>query len=605
MDVRTSGKTVGAYIYDTLLSHPNQKIKGGLIRTIERHFYKSELRQIITKQQEFIPQFRDKELLAACIEELYPNNIPHQQNLKQKGFVELFVDDIIFYQRPLKTQKHLISNCPYEYHTYRKGKEEKIKPLKCIPRSNPLFQEFRLWQFIHNLRIYKRQEWINGKLHTDVDVTGEFLPLEKKEALFEYLNNLGSIKQDGLLKNFWKIKKNPGEEHLPYRWNYVEDKSYPCNETRFLLAGKLKKCGIEVEFLTPEMENRLWHLLYSVEDPDELKKALSSFAALFHLPEQFVEEFVKVSSFKKEYGSYSGKAIKKLLTIMRVGKYWQQEEIDPHTYSRIDKLITGEADETINILIRERTSKFTSIDHFQGLPAYLACYIVYGRCSESSEVIKWNRPEEMQLYMESVFKQNCLRNPIVEQVVRETMRTVYDLWKLCGRIDEIHLELGREMKNPAAKRAAITSSITENENRNLRIKALLMELKSDAAIENVRPFSPGQQEILKIYEEGALMAAGDILKIFFVLPPRIAEPSRSELQRYKLWLEQKYCSPYTGRPIPLGKLFTPAYEIEHIIPQSRYFDDSLSNKVICESGVNKLKDNLLGYEFIKNMVDRS
>lgn len=51
--------------------------------------------------------------------------------------------------------------------------------------------------------------------------------------------------------------------------------------------------------------------------------------------------------------------------------------------------------------------------------------------------------------------------------------------------------------------------------------------------------------------------------------------------------------------IPLGKLFTPAYEIEHVIPQSRYFDDSFNNKVICEAEVNKLKGNLLGYEFIK------
>ena len=33
---------------------------------------------------------------------------------------------------------------------------------------------------------------------------------------------------------------------------------------------------------------------------------------------------------------------------------------------------------------------------------------------------------------------------------------------------------------------------------------------------------------------------------------------------------------------PLAKLFTAAYEIEHVIPQSRYFD-SFSNKVICES----------------------
>ena len=75
-------------------------------------------------------------------------------------------------------------------------------------------------------------------------------------------------------------------------------------------------------------------------------------------------------------------------------------------------------------------------------------------------------------------------------------------------------------------------------------------------------------------------------------------PTTSEVLRYKLWLEQKYRSPYTGEMIPLGKLFTPAYEIEHIIPQARYFDDSFSNKVICEAEVNKLKSNMLGYEFV-------
>jgi CRISPR-associated endonuclease Csn1 len=52
--------------------------------------------------------------------------------------------------------------------------------------------------------------------------------------------------------------------------------------------------------------------------------------------------------------------------------------------------------------------------------------------------------------------------------------------------------------------------------------------------------------------------------------------------------------------IPLSKLFTSDFEIEHIIPQSRHFDDSLSNKVICESAVNKLKSNKTGREFIKD-----
>ena len=43
VDIKSSGKTVGTYIYDTLLQKPDQKIKGKLIRTIERENYTNEL----------------------------------------------------------------------------------------------------------------------------------------------------------------------------------------------------------------------------------------------------------------------------------------------------------------------------------------------------------------------------------------------------------------------------------------------------------------------------------------------------------------------------------------------------------------------------------
>ena len=63
----------------------------------------------------------------------------------------------------------------------------------------------------------------------------------------------------------------------------------------------------------------------------------------------------------------------------------------------------------------------------------------------------------------------------IEQVITETLRTVRDIWKQYGDIDEIHVELGREMKNPADKLRQMTQQISDNENANLRIKALLME----------------------------------------------------------------------------------------------------------------------------------
>lgn len=604
-DIDNSHKTVGCYIYDSLLQNPNQKIIGKLVRTVERKYYKEELKQILEVQKVLISELQSEDLYKTCIEELYPNNEAHRNNIAKPDFANLFINDILFYQRPLKSKKSLISDCPYEERFYLdKGTGEiKKSPIKCVAKSNPLFQEFRLWQFVQNLRIYQREKDVNGKLQTDVDVTNEYLETEEEYVkLFEWLNGRKSIEQDMLLKSYFKIKKEKGKDQYPCRWNYVEDKAYPCNETRADIIIGLDKCGMDHAFLTHEREMSLWHILYSVEDKMEIVKALKKFAEKIVLPESFPEVFAKIKPFKKDYGSYSEKAIKKFLPLMRMGKYWSVDAIDTKTKERIEKIITGEYDETIKNRVREKAINLTDITHFKGLPVWLACYVVYDRHSEAKEVDKWERPEDIDKYLDD-FKQHSLRNPIVEQVVTETLRTVRDIWKQEGHIDEIHLELGREMKNPADKRKKMTENILQNENTNLRIKAMLMEfMNPEMGIENVRPFSPSQQDILRIYEENALdnLSKDDPEFEFVSKISKSAQPSKSDIVRYKLWLEQKYRSTYTGEMIPLAKLFTPAYEIEHVIPQSRYFDDSFSNKVICEAEVNKLKDRQLGFEFIKN-----
>ena len=599
-DIETSGKTVGAYIYDALLQKPTQKIRGKLVRVVERKFYKQELELILNKQQQFHPELQNPELYKACLNELYQYNEAHKNSIAQKGFVHLFTNDIIFYQRPLKSKKSLISNCSFEYRTFTKDGHKEIEPLKCIAKSHPLFQEFRLWQFIQNLKIYQREKQVGGQLQTDVNVTKEFLTSEGDIVqLFDWLNDKQEINQDAFLRHF-KLKADK------YRWNYVEDKEkkYPCNETRALILSRLRKVnGIEEAFLSKESEEQLWHILYSVEDKDEIKKALKKFAEKKSIRSesvtQFVEEFSKFPTIKKEYGSYSAKAIKKLLSLMRAGKYWSESAIDINTKQRIDNILSGEYDANIKDRVRDKAIHLSEPSDFKGLPLWLASYIIYDRHSEATSSTKWKTVRDVQL-----LQQHSLRNPIVEQVINETLQVVKEIWKHYGNgqesfFDEIHVELGREMKNPAAKRKEMSSKISENEATNLRIKALLQELLNDKEVENVRPYSPTQQEILKIYEEGVLMAAEDVPEYITKISKQ-AQPSQSDLIRYKLWLQQKYRSPYTGEMIPLNKLFTRAYDIEHIIPQSRYFDDSMSNKVICEVEVNRDKENCTAYEYIKN-----
>lgn len=590
-EIDKSEKTVGTYIYNSLLQNPKQKINGKLVRTIERKFYKEELKKILETQKSFHPELQNDDLYNDCVRELYRNNEAHQLTLSKKDFVHLFMDDIIFYQRPLRSQKSSISNCTLEFRKYKdENGVEHTQYLKAIPKSNPYYQEFRVWQWIYNLNIYLRDD--------DSNVTKEFLnTIEDFENLFEFLNNRKEVDQKALLKHFKLNEKT-------YRWNYVEDKKYPCNETKTMISSRLEKVdNISDDFFTREIEQKIWHIIYSVNDKMEYEKALKSFAIKNNLDEvSFFEAFKKFPPFKSEYGAFSEKAIKKLLPLMRLGKYWNYADIDKYSKDRIQKIITGEFDENIKDKVREKAIHLTTENDFQGLQLWLAQYIVYGRHSEASLIGKWNSADDLEEFLKE-FKQHSLRNPIVEQVITETLRVVKDIWLKYGNgakdfFNEIHIELGREMKNTADDRKQITNMVTENENTNLRIKSLLAEMMNDHSVENVRPYSPMQQEILKIYEDGILKSDieidDDILKI-----SKTAQPSSSDLKRYKLWLEQRYKSPYTGQIIPLNKLFTPEYEIEHIIPQSRYFDDSFSNKVICESAVNKLKDNYIGLGFIK------
>jgi CRISPR-associated endonuclease Csn1 len=620
--IQNSKTTVGAYIYMSLKQNPSQKINGKLVRTIERKFYKEELKKILEKQIKLQPHLFTDEMYNNCVRELYKSNLAHEQLLLKRDFVHLFLNDIIYYQRPLRSQKSTISNCPLEFRQYIKsedGVEITLKEsLKAVSKSNPYYQEFRIWQWIKNLSLYTRDN--------DINVTQDFLnEASQYEALFDFLNDRKEVDQKALVEFLLKqklgLKKIPKSDVDKYRWNYVEDKKYPCNETKHQIKNRLNKVsGMSAGFLTDELLYQLWHIIYSVTDKLEFEKALASFAVKHNIDKaSFVENFKNTPPFKSDYGAYSEKAIKKMLPLMRIGKYWKWETIDVKIQDRIDKILTGEFDNEINNRVREKAIHLTETFHFQGLPEWLAKYVVYGRHSESIDSSKWKSISDLEEYLNS-FKQHSLRNPIVEQVVTETLRVVKDIWIHFGKgaenyFDEIHVELGREMKNTAEERKRLTQQVLENENTNARIKSLLMEMMNDSNFENIRPHSPMHQEIMKIYEEYAINSdekyvgkddngrdlfvaentPEDIIKI-----SKLAQPTKTELIRYKLWLEQKYRSPYTGQMIPLSKLFTSAYEIEHIIPQSRYFDDSLSNKVICEAAVNKLKDKQLGLEFIKN-----
>lgn len=83
-----------------------------------------------------------------------------------------------FYQRPLKSKKSLISNCSLEFRTFKVDGVERHEGIKCISKSNPIYQEFRLLQWMKNLKIFKKDD------RQDIDITDELLPnIAEREKL--------------------------------------------------------------------------------------------------------------------------------------------------------------------------------------------------------------------------------------------------------------------------------------------------------------------------------------------------------------------------------------------------------------------------------------
>ncbi|QOR76632.1 MAG: hypothetical protein IMW88_03560 [Thermoflavifilum sp.] len=188
-----SRKHVGEFFWDKLVEHFKKKeiykIRQNVVR---REKYQKELKAIWDKQVELRKAERTEEelikldKLKLIAETLYRHNKTKQKDLVERGLYHIIANDIIYYQRDLKSQKNSISECRYEK---RIGKEKNqngeweitgVYGLKCAPKSSPLFQEFRIWQDIHNIRILKKEENVSGKIQLDVDVTQKYVDDNKK-----------------------------------------------------------------------------------------------------------------------------------------------------------------------------------------------------------------------------------------------------------------------------------------------------------------------------------------------------------------------------------------------------------------------------------------
>lgn len=159
-----------------------------------------------------------------------------------------------------------------------------------------------------------------------------------------------------------------------------------------------------------------------------------------------------------------------------------------------------------------------------------------------------------------ILPKNSLRNPVVEKILNQMVNVVNAVIDTYGKPDEIRVELARELKKGAKEREELAKSIAQNTREHEAIRQLLQT-------------------------EFGMMHV-----------------TRNDIIRYKLYEELKdngYKTLYSDQYIPREKVFSKEIDIEHIIPQARLFDDSLSNKTLEYRAVNIEKGNKTAYDFVK------
>jgi len=417
-------ETVGENLYNQIKSDPHIRLKN---QVFYRQDYLDEFEQIWETQAKFYTELTVE--------------------LK-----ETIRDIIIFYQRKLKSQKHLISECEFEKHH------------KAIPKSSPLFQEFKIWQNLNSLE-FKNKENKEKVFFKELDE-------DIRQVIFEELNLRGGLKATALLKmlnldkkewalNFKDIEGNRTNEVLYNVFQQIlEYEGYGFDwskktaiEIKDELSNVLPEIGIRKEILDFDAEiggnefdkqpsYQLWHLLYTAEDDIQLKNKLQE---KYGFKSEYAGMLAGVT-LQQDYGSLSARAIKKIIPFLSCGNNY-----------------------------------------------YEACALAkYNHSHSLSKEEQENRILKGKL---ELLKKNSLRNPVVEKILNQMVNVINQMIEIYGKPDEIRIELARELKKSSDERKRMTEGINKATALNDGIRKLLIK---DFGIKN-----PTRNDVIrfKLYEE--------------------------------------------------------------------------------------------------------
>lgn len=514
LDLKKQGLTIGQLFA--------RKLEETAIKSDGKVFYVYRIKEQVYPRKAYEEEY---DAIMQCQQTYYPDVLTD-------SVIGEIRNNIIYYQRNLRSCKHLVSVCNFEkrcfYDTEGNVKRDKKGEIvysgpKVAPRTSPIFQVFKIWQTVNNIRFHNRN---NEPLH---------ITIEQKKLIAELLDKKEQIKLkdvQGILdlvpRSGWYcdkalkggIKGNTTRQSIINALSSLP-KSKIDELTRFNLKIEETKTVDEEtgEILvrisnsyTEEPLYRLWHIIYSIKDDDERYNAISKFLLKFGITDISIAHKLKDIDFALPgYANISAKAICKILPYMMEG-------ID---YSD--------------------SCEFVGYNHSNSLT----------KEENQARVLKDQIP---------AIKKNELRQPTVEKILNQAINVFNQinakLIKKGERIDEVRIELARELKQSKEEREETAYGIRRQQRQN--------------------------DDFAKLLKEAGI------------------QPTRNKILKYRLWRESHKTCFYCGQPVNFRE-FSDSTEVEreHIIPKRLLFDDSFGNQVCSCRKCNAEKGGLTALDYMR------
>lgn len=417
-------KTVGQYFAEQLRRSQSESPTGGISYRIKdqifsRQHYIDEYDQIMAAQRVYYP------------------------DILTDAFIRMLRDEVIFMQRPLKSCKHLVSLCEFEKQEKvmcvqqddgKGGRQLVERRVKFAPKSSPLFQLCRIYEAVNNIRL------------TRPDGSPRDITPEERAKIVAHLQSSASL-------SFAALKKLLKEKAL-IADQLTTKSGLKGNSTRVALAAALQSypqyhhlldMELETRMMTVQLTDeetgevteregavvtdsyvrqplyRLWHILYSIEERDAMRRALITQLGMKEedLDGGLLDQLYRLDFVKPGYGNKSAKFICKLLPQLQ-----------------------------------------------QGLGYSEACAAVGYRHSNSptSEEIT----ERTLLEKIPLLQRNELRQPLVEKILNQMINLVNALKAEYG-VDEVRVELARELKMSREERERMTRQNGQRKEANDKV----------------------------------------------------------------------------------------------------------------------------------------